>query len=124
MNNKIDRAKLAKKRKSIRSKAINAFISAIINALYVWAREWGNNAYFYILIGDETCNDVAWCNSDAIETIAMSPVAHNPKAAALFESMRVPYEIFLEDNRKDPEFEKIFQEPLLTPEEWESLESL
>ena len=110
-------------KKSIKSKAINAFITAIINALYVWAREWGNNAYFYILIGDDTCNDVAWHNSDAIETIAMSPVAHNPKAAALFETMRVPYDLQLEDSRKDPKFEKIFQEPLQSQEEWYSEES-
>ena len=109
-------------KKSFKSKAINAIISAIVNALYVWAREWGNNAYFYILIGDETCNDVAWHNADAIETVAMSPVAHNPKAAALFESMTVPYDIFLEDNRKNEKFEKAFQEPMLAQENWYSEE--
>jgi len=109
-------------KKSLKSKAINAFITAIVNALYVWAREWGNNAYFYILIGDENCNDVAWHNADAIETIATTPVISNPKAAALFETMRVPYDVDLEDYRKDPEYEKIFQEPLNAPEAWYSVE--
>jgi nicotinic acid mononucleotide adenylyltransferase len=109
-------------KKSFKSKAINAIISAIVNALYVWAREWGNNAYFYILIGDDKCQDVAWHNSNAIETIATIPVANDPKAAALFESMTVPYHIFLEDNRKNEKFEKAFQEPLLALENWYSEE--
>ena len=110
-------------KQSFKSKAINAIITAFVNALYVWAREWGNNAYFYILIGDDTCNDVAWHNADALETVAMSPVAHDPHAAALFETMRVPYDIFLEESRKDPEYEQAFQEPSNSPEDWISLES-
>ena len=57
-------------KKSLKSSAIDIIITAIINALYVWARRWGNNAYFYILIGDDDCQDVAWCNSDAVESIA------------------------------------------------------
>lgn len=107
-------------KKSLKSKAINAFITAIVNALYVWARQWNNNAYFYLLIGDDKCQDVAWFNSDAIETIATSPVISNPKAAALFETMRVPYDVMLEDYRKDPEYEKVFQEEFNTPEAWYS----
>lgn len=109
-------------KKSLKSKAINAFITAIINALYVWARQWNNNAYFYLLIGDDNCQDVAWSNSDALETIATTPVVCNPKAAALFETMRVPYDVQLEDYRKDPEYEKIFQEESNTPEAWYSKE--
>ena len=110
------------KRKSLKSKAVNAFITAIVNALYVWARHWGNNAYFYILIGDDKCQDVAWHNADAIETIATTPVVCNPKAAALFETMRVPYDVQIDEYRKNPEFEKVFQEPSNTPETWYSEE--
>ena len=109
-------------KKSIKSKAINAFITAIVNALFIWARQWKNNAYFYILIGDDQCQDVAWHNADAIETIATFPVSHNPKAAALFENMRVPYDVQLDEYRKDPEFEKSFQEPINEPEQWYSEE--
>lgn len=109
-------------KQSIKSKAINAFISAIVNALYVWARTWGNNAYFYLLIGDDKCQDAAWSNADAVESIATTPVANNPKAAALFETMHVLYDIQLEDNRKNPEFEKIFQEEFNAPEAWYSEE--
>ena len=107
-------------KQSIKSKAINAFITAIVNALYVWARSWGHNAYFYILIGDDKCQDVAWHNADAIETIATTPVVSHPKAAALFETMRVPYDVLLEDYRKDEKFEKAFQEPSNLPEAWYS----
>ena len=109
-------------KKSLKSSAIDIIITAIINALYVWARRWGNNAYFYILIGDDDCQDVAWCNSDAVESIATTPVISNPKAAALFESMRVPYDVLIEDARKDPEYEKIFQEEFNKPEAWYSEE--
>lgn len=107
-------------KQSIKSKAINAFVTAIVNALYVWARSWGNNAYFYLLIGDDKCQDVAWHNADAIESIATMPVVSHPKAAALFESMRVPYDLLLEESRKDEEFEKTFQEEFNAPEAWYS----
>ena len=114
---------MSKKHQSIQSKAINAFITAIVNALFVWARQWNNNAYFFLLIGDDKCQDVAWANTDALESIAMSPVARDPKSAALYENMRVPYDIFLEESRKNAEFEKVFQEPLLDmPENWYSEE--
>lgn len=111
-------------KRSFKSKAINAIITAFVNALYCWAREWGNNAYFYILIGDDTCNDVAWHNADALESIAMSPVAHDPHAAALSESMRATYDIFMEESRKQDGYEEAFQEPSNSiPEDWISLEN-
>ena len=89
-------------KRSFKSKAINAIITAFVNALYCWAREWGNNAYFYILIGDDTCNH----------------------AAALSESMRVTYDIFMEESRKQDGYEEAFQEPSNSiPEDWISLEN-
>ena len=110
-------------KKSIKSKAVDVFVSAIINALYVWARKWGKNAYFYILIGDDSCQDVAWSNTQAVEENAIFPVVCNPKAAALFENLRISYDLLVEEHLKDPEYDKVFQEPTIeTHEGWYSEE--
>jgi len=102
--------------------AINAFVAAIINALYVWASKWNNNAYFFILIGDNNSQDVAWANANAVEANGLGIVADCPEAAALFECMKVPFDLYLEDNRKDKKFEATFQDPILKPEGWHSEE--
>lgn len=105
-------------KQSLKSKAINAFIIAIVNALFNWVRVWNNGAYFFILIGDQNCSDVAWSNPDNVESYGGHSIAMNPEPAALFESMRVAYDVTLEESRKNKEFEKIFQDTEFSQDGW------
>ena len=47
-------------KQSIKSKAINAFVTAIVRTLFGWVEKWDNDSFFFIVFGDKTCTDVAW----------------------------------------------------------------
>ena len=93
------------KQQSFKSKVINAFLSGLINGLYQWAAQW-DGAYFFIVVGDEQCHDVAYFNHEALESVGGMSIASNPKIAAMFDRMRVPYDLFLEDYVKDEDYKK------------------
>ena len=109
-------------KKSIFSKAINAFITAFVNALMNWVEQWENGAYFFLLIGDDYCSDVAWKNPANVESYGAHSVACSPRAAALFESMQVTVDLMLEEEQDNKEYQKEFQDPELPEQAWYSHE--
>ncbi len=92
---------MSKKHQSIQSKAINAFVTAIINALFVWARQWNNDAFFFIIIGDKNCTDVAWHNTNGLTCDGAIAVSISPKTVAAFDDLKTGVDILVEDAIKD-----------------------
>ena len=109
-------------KKSIFSKAINAFVIAFVNALMNWVEQWENGAYFFLIIGDNNCSDVAWKNPTNIESYGAHSIACEPRAAALFESMQVTVDMMLEDEQNDEDYRKELQDPELMEQAWYSHE--
>ena len=98
-----------KKRKSILSKAINAVLTAIIRTIFGWVEEWGNDAYFFLVIGDKYCSDVAWYNTDNLSCDGALAVAHELKSVAAFQDLATSVELLNEDNLKDDDFREKFE---------------
>ena len=109
-------------KKSIFSKAINAFVIAFVNALMNWVEQWENGAYFFLLIGDNNCSDVAWKNPTNIESYGAHSIACEPRAAALFESMQLTVDLMLEDEQDNKEYQNELQDPALLEQAWYSHE--
>ena len=96
---------MSKKQQSIHSKAINAFITAIVNALYVWASKWNNESFFFLVIGDKECTDVAWSNINGAACDGAIAISMSPETAAAFEILHTSVDMLVEDTIKDdPKF--------------------
>ena len=112
-------------KKPFKSKAINAVLTAIIRTLLGWAEEWGNDAFFFLVIGDKTCVDVAWSNTESLECDGAIAVAGNPKTAGAFYNLSASVDLLIEENVKDKEFNDVFQETSPSKEDtgWYSIEN-
>ena len=117
---------MAKKKQSFKSKAINAVLSAIIRTLLGWAEEWGNDAFFFIVIGDKTCTDVAWHNTEMLSLDGALAVAYDAEAAGALQDLSGSVDILLEEQLKDDDFREKFQ--LTCPDKnsmgWHSYENI
>jgi hypothetical protein len=115
------------KKQSFHSKAINAVITAIVRVLLGWAEEWGNDAFFFLIIGDKTCTDVAWHNTENLSCEgALALVENGPKVAGAFQDIETSFDILLEDRLKDNEdFRKEFEKssPSKDDQGWYSIEN-
>lgn len=94
-------------KQSFKSKAINAVISAIVRTLLGWAEEWGNNAYFFLIIGDKNCSDVAWYNTEDLNCNGAFTVSSFPQSAGAFQDLAVSCDILMENHLKDEKFRKV-----------------
>ena len=112
-------------KKSSKSKAINAVLTAIIRTLLGWVEEWDNDAFFFLVIGDKTCVDVAWSNTESLECDGAIAVASNPKTAGAFYNLSTSVDLLIEENVKDKEFNDVFQETSPSKEDtgWFSIEN-
>ena len=111
-------------KKSFKSKAINAVLSAIIRTILGWVEQWDNDAFFFLVIGDKTCVDVAWSNTEDLACDGAFAIACDPKAAGAFYNLSCSVDLLIEDNVKEKEFNAAFQETSPSKEDtgWYSLE--
>ena len=98
------------KRKSITSRAINAALSAIIRTIFGWVEEWGDDAFFFLVIGDRNCTDVAWYNTDNLSCDGALAVTGCLESVAAFQDLATSVDILNEDNLKNEEFRKKFEQ--------------
>lgn len=112
-------------KKPFKSKAINAVLSAIIRTLLGWAEEWNEDAFFFLVIGDKTCVDIAWSNTADLECDGAFAIAGDPKTAGAFYNLSAAVDLLIEDNVKDKKFNDIFQETSPSKEDlgWYSIEA-
>ena len=112
-------------KQSFKSQAINAVLTAIIRTLLGWAEEWGNDAFFFLVIGDKTCTDVAWFNTDQLACDSAIAVADDPQAAGAFQNLSTSVDILLEDRLKNEKFKSVFQETSSSSDDngWYSIEN-
>lgn len=112
-------------KQSFKSQAINAVLTAIIRTLLGWAEEWGNDAFFFLVIGDKTCTDVAWSNTDQLACDGAIAVADDPQAAGAFQNLSTSVDILLEDRLKNEKFKSVFQETSSSSDDngWYSIEN-
>ena len=96
-------------KQSFKSKVINAVLAAIINQLFVWTRHWGNDAFFFIVIGDKTCTDVAWYNTENLTCNGALAVTSSPQSAGAFQNLAECCDILMDDQLKNEKFRKIFE---------------
>ena len=99
-----------KKRKSFHSQVINAVITAIVRMLMGWAEEWGNDAFFFLIIGDKQCTDVAWHNTENLACEgALALTGSGVECAAAFQDLASSFDILIDEELKaDEAFEKKF----------------
>ena len=111
-------------KQSIKSKAINAFATAIVRTLFGWVEKWGDESFFFIVFGDKTCTDVAWYNTDQLACDAALAITCDPKAAGAFSNISTSVEILMEDALKNAKFKEAFEKTDLDdPKEgWVSIE--
>lgn len=112
-------------KQSFKSKAINAVISAIVRTLRGWAEEWGNNAYFFLVIGDKNCSDVAWYNTKGLARNGAFTVASFPQSAAAFVDLNTSCDILIDEQLKNKEFCKVYGNITCTKDNygWFSIET-
>jgi len=112
------------KQNSFKSNAINAVVTAIIRMLLGWAEEWGNDAFFFLVIGDKTCSDVAWHNTENLSCEGAFAVAEYPESAGALYNLFSSVETLLDDNLKQKDFRKTFEKAIPEKEDqgWCSLE--
>ena len=96
-------------KQSIKSKAINAFATAIVRTLFGWVEKWGNESFFFIVFGDKTCTEVAWYNTDQLACDAALAITCDPKAAGAFSNISTSVEILMEDALEDEKFKEAFE---------------
>lgn len=106
------------KKQSFKSKVINAVLTAIINQLFVWARHWGNDAFFFIVIGDNTCTDVAWYNTEDLACNGALAVTAFPQSAGAFQNLAECCDILMDDQLKNEKFRKIFEKTSCAKDEY------
>ena len=95
-------AKQTNKTKQTKSKieklmreAVNAVITAIVRTLLGWAEEWGNDAFFFLVIGDKRVADVAWSNSWTLCSDGAFAITSHPEAASAFEYLKAGYDALI-----------------------------
>ena len=114
-------------KQSFKSKAINAVITAIVRTLFGWAEEWGNDAYFFLVIGDKKCSDVAWYNPFNISCQGAIAISSDPRSAATFADLNTGVELLVEDSLENEKFKAAY-EKLQLPEDyhdgWYSYENI
>lgn len=112
--------------KSFKSKAINAVISAIVRTLLGWAEEWDKDAFFFLVIGDKTCTDVAWHNSNNLSSYGATAIANFPEAAGTFSNVNTGVELLMEEPMKDKKYRDIFEKSGMGDDKpaWFSFEEL
>ena len=112
-------------KQSFKSKAINAVLTAIVRTLLGWAEEWGNDAFFFLVIGDKTCTDVAWSNSEQLACNGALAIVDDPHAAGAFQNLSTSVDILLEDSLKDEKFKSVFEDTTSSANDngWYSLEA-
>ena len=96
-------------KKSFKSKAINAVLSAIVRTVLGWVEEWGNDAYFFLIIGDKNCTDVAWYNSEQLACDGALAVSDSVETAGVFATLSDGFNLLVEDKFKDENFTKTFE---------------
>ena len=98
-------------KQSFKSKAINAVIAAIVRTLLGWAEEWGNDAFFFLVIGDKTCTDVAWHNTDDLACNGAWAITRDVPAAGAFQDIVTSFDLLIEEQLKeDEQFKKAFEQ--------------
>ena len=116
-----------KKRKSFHSQVINAVITAIVRMLIGWSEEWGNDAFFFLIIGDKQCTDVAWHNTEnlACEGV-LALTGSGVECAAAFQDIATSFDILIDEELKaDEKFAKAFAQtsPSKKAHGWCSMEN-
>ena len=113
-------------KQSFKSKAINAVITAIVRTLLGWAEEWGNDAYFFLVIGDKNCSDVAWYNTEQLSCDGALAVASTYESVAAFQDLASSVDLLNEDNLKNDEFREKFElsSPSKESNGWHSYEQI
>ena len=96
-------------KQSIKSKAINAFVTAIVRTLFGWVEKWGDESFFFIVFGDKNCTDVAWYNTDQLACDAALAITCDPNAAGAFSNISTSVEILMEECLKNDNFRKAFE---------------
>ena len=96
-------------KQSFKSKAINAVITALVRTLLGWAEEWGNDAYFFLVIGDKNCSDVAWYNTEQLSCDGALAVTGACESVCAFQDLASSVDILNEDNLKNEDFRKKFE---------------
>ena len=99
-------------KKSFKSKAINAVITAIVRTLLGWAEEWGNDAFFFLVIGDKNCTDVAWYNTEDLACNAALAITTDPRSAGAFQDLATSVDTLLEERLEEEDFKKVFQDTM------------
>jgi hypothetical protein len=98
-------------KQSFKSKAINAVISAIVRTLLSWAEEWSEDAFFFLVIGDKTCTDVAWHNTEDLSCDGALAITDDVQAAAAFQDLAASVDLLVGDRLKEEDdFRKAFEE--------------
>jgi len=118
---------MKEKMKSFHSRVINAVITAIVRMLIGWAEEWGNDAYFFLIIGDKQCTDVAWYNTENLsQEGAFALVDGGVECAAAFQDIATTFDLYVQDRiTTDEPFAKAFAQtsPLKESKGWHSVEN-
>ena len=96
-------------KQSIKSKAINAFVTAIVRTLFGWVEKWGNDSFFFIVIGDKNCTDVAWYNTEKLACDAAFTIAYDPDAAGAFSNISTSVELIMKNALNDEKFKEAFE---------------
>ena len=96
-------------KQSIKSKAINAFATAIVRTLFGWVEKWGNDSFFFIVFGDKNCTDVAWYNTEKLACDAAFAIAYDPDAAGAFSNINTSVELLMENALNDEKFKEAFE---------------
>ena len=117
-------AKLSKRAKKALFQLADNIMRMIILPLFQWTTD-SEGAFFFIIVGDKYMTDVAWSNTDGLAVDGALAVASDPNAAAAFEFIKTTYDIALEDNLNDLEFNKAFnahETPSKDDSGWVSIE--
>lgn len=114
-----------KTKQSFKSKAINAVLTAIIRTLFGWVKEWGEDAFFFLVIGDKNCTDVAFYNTENLSCEGALAVTDRVEAAAAFMDLSGSVDILLEERLKKDDFRKEFEKtsPGKDKQGWFSVEN-
>ena len=110
---------------SFKSKAIDAIVKAFILSISAWAKAWSEDAFFFIVIGDKHGTDVAWHNTDRLQTDGAWVIADVPEAAARFDLIADGVHILTEENLKKKKYQKAyhkFETPSTDDEGWHSFD--
>lgn len=97
-------------KKSFKSKAINAVISAIVRTLFAWAKEWSDDAFFFLVVGDKTCTHVAWQNTEDLSCDGALAISEKVEIAGAFQDLAGSVDLLIDDQLKDETFRKEYEQ--------------